>query len=142
MNFVKFLLGILVLFLATSFGVKNMGPVELAYFVGDRTFQLPVFFLVLLSIVFGALIACAFFVVEHLRFRRRVKQQDRQLIDLQERLRESELRSSLHAAPTEEEPEEKGDGELDTTPNAYPSPVPVPLPATAESRESTEETSA
>ena len=86
MNFVKFLFVLVVLFVAASFGAKNMGAVEITYFLGDRTLAPPVFFVVLSAVALGALVAWAYFGVSHVRLRRQARHQQREIADLQRRL--------------------------------------------------------
>jgi uncharacterized integral membrane protein len=72
----------LLLVLAATFAVENGEDVTLRYYFGLQSHPIPLFLLILLSVVLGILIALAFLIRDHLNLRREIRQRDSALRSL------------------------------------------------------------
>ncbi len=95
MAVIRWLLILMVLFVLIIFGVENMGPVTLSYYYGNL--HIPLFFLVLLAVMAGALLAGLLGLVDQVRLRARLRQKGKIVDKL-----EAEVKS-LRNLPLDEE---------------------------------------
>lgn len=100
MGVVRWLMILVVLFVLIIFGVENMGMVTLRFSVTDLfgyEAQMPLFFVVVLSVFGGAAIAGLIGLADHVRLHSRIRKQKKSIDRL-----ENEVKS-LRNLPLEEE---------------------------------------
>jgi uncharacterized integral membrane protein len=96
---VKIVFLTLLFMLGIALAVENTEPVALSYF-GHRLVPMPLFALVLVSVLAGVLLAAAAFLVDLWSLRRALREKDRELAALRARQseREEEPLAARHAA--------------------------------------------
>lgn len=72
--------------LGITFAMENTGWVVLRYYFGLETPPVPVFLLVLFSVLFGVLLAGVGFVVDEWSLRRALREKEREIAALQKEL--------------------------------------------------------
>ncbi len=73
----------LLFILGITFSMENTGPVVLRYYFGFETPPLPLFLLVLISILLGICLAGAGFLVDEWILRRALREKERQVAALE-----------------------------------------------------------
>ena len=91
-KFVKVVLITLLFIFGVTFSVENSQPLVLRYYFGFETPPLPLFLLVLFSVLVGVLLAGLGFLVDQHVLKRALREKDRQ-IDALKREAESHQRS-------------------------------------------------
>ena len=94
-SYLKAIVLILVLIFLITFGVKNSQAVLLNYYFGVLDMGIPLYVLVYLSVVIGIVIGMIIGLQSRLSLRRKVKESEREMKDLKERLAEEAQRSLL-----------------------------------------------
>lgn len=84
----KFILILLIIALVVTFGAKNMTPVELKYYFGLDSQGIPLFFLLIAAVAFGAFVVWLYFAIYQIKVRGIVKKQARRIRELEKELGE------------------------------------------------------
>lgn len=77
----------LLFILGITFSMENVDPVVLRYYFGLETPPVPLFLLVLFSILLGILLAGAGFLIDQWSLRRALREKERQVASLENELR-------------------------------------------------------
>jgi uncharacterized integral membrane protein len=73
----KFIIGLIVLVVLASFAVNNSEPVVLKYYFGYATPKVPLYVVVLIAVVVGAILAALFAIGERFYFMYELRKRDR-----------------------------------------------------------------
>jgi uncharacterized integral membrane protein len=73
--------------LGITFSMQNVDPIVLRYYFGLETPPLPLFLLVMFSILFGVVLAGAGFLVDQWSLRRALREKERQVAALETELK-------------------------------------------------------
>jgi uncharacterized integral membrane protein len=74
-----------------TFSMQNTGWVVLRYYFGLETPPLPLFLLVLFSILLGVVLACAGFLFDEWSLRRALREKERRVASLENELRQKTI---------------------------------------------------
>jgi uncharacterized integral membrane protein len=77
----------LLFILGITFSMQNADPIVLRYYFGWETPPLPLFLLVMFSILFGVVLAGAGFLIDQWALRRALREKDRQVASLENELK-------------------------------------------------------
>ena len=83
----KTILFTLLFILGITFSMQNVDPIVLRYYFGLETPPLPLFLLVMFSILFGVVLAGAGFLVDQWSLRRALREKERQVAALENELK-------------------------------------------------------
>jgi uncharacterized integral membrane protein len=79
----------LLFILGITFSMQNVDPVVLKYYFGLETPPVPLFLLVLFSILLGILLAGAGFLMDQWSLRRALREKERQVVSLENELKQT-----------------------------------------------------
>jgi uncharacterized integral membrane protein len=79
----------LLFILGITFSMQNVEPVVLKYYFGLETPPVPLFLLVLFSILLGILLAGAGFLMDQWSLRRALREKERQVVSLENELKQT-----------------------------------------------------
>lgn len=79
----------LLFILGITFSMQNVEPVVLRYYFGLETPPVPLFLLVLFSILLGILLAGAGFLIDQWSLRRALREKERQVVSLENELKQT-----------------------------------------------------
>jgi putative membrane protein len=71
-----------------TFSMQNAEPLKLKYYFGLETPEIPLFLLVLVSILVGVLLAGMSFIVDQWSFRKSLREKERRIASLEKELKE------------------------------------------------------
>jgi putative membrane protein len=71
-----------------TFSMKNAEPLTLKYYFGLETPEIPLFLLVLVSVLVGVLLAGLSFIVDQWSFRKSLREKERRIASLEKELKE------------------------------------------------------
>jgi uncharacterized integral membrane protein len=77
----RWVIALVFLFVMVIFGVKNMQPVEVDYYFGSV--RLPLFLLMAVLVMVGAVFAAVIGLAEQMRFQARIRRLNRRIDDLE-----------------------------------------------------------
>jgi len=97
MKILKTLLFGLLLLIIITFSMKNAGYVRLGYFSVIHQFEIPLFLLVLLSILFGMFMGAVVDLIKRHRVKKGIRRRQKVMDELQKELRS--LRSLIFSGP-------------------------------------------
>lgn len=100
----KFIIGLIVLVVLASFAVNNSDPVVLRYYFGYATPPVPLYVIVLVAVVVGAILAALFAIGERFHFMYALRKRDRVIREM-----EGELVSLRNLPLAEPLPAPKGE---------------------------------
>jgi len=81
----------LLFILGITFSMQNVDPVVLRYYFGLETLPVPLFLLVLFSILLGILLAGAGFLMDQRSLRRALREKERQVASLENELKQKTI---------------------------------------------------
>ncbi len=87
----KTILLALLFILGITFSMQNTGWVVIRYYFGLETPPVPLFLLVLFSILFGVVLACAGFLIDQWSLRRALRAKERQVASLESELKQRSM---------------------------------------------------
>ncbi len=90
MRILMFLFWLFLFVVFVLFAVLNMHPVELNFYL-YRTGQVPLFIVVIVSVLFGALLSSLYYLLDYLKLKYRLREKDKTIKDLNKRLSELEV---------------------------------------------------
>ncbi len=79
----KFIIGLIVLVVLASFAVNNSEPVVLGYYFGYATPPVPLYVIVLVAVVVGAILAALFSIAERFHFMYELRKRDRVIREME-----------------------------------------------------------
>lgn len=91
----------LLFILGITFAMENTGWIVLRYYFGLETPPVPIFLLVLFSVLLGVLLAGAGFIVDEWSLRRALREKERQIASLEKELQPYRERAMAGVATKE-----------------------------------------
>lgn len=94
-TYVKWIIIIIILLFFITFGVKNSQIVYLNYYFNIQGVELPIYGLVFISILLGIIAGMVIGIADRLMLKRKVKDREREIRELRERLSRQEAESKV-----------------------------------------------
>lgn len=104
-----FLFWLVLFIIFVLFAVLNMHPVELNFYL-YKTGQVPLFIVVIVSVLFGALLSSLYYLLDYLKLKYRLREKDKTIKELNKRLNELEVLVHRKVESTEKKDEKSIEG--------------------------------
>lgn len=106
----KFILTLLIIALVVTFGARNMAPIELKYYFGLNSQGIPLFFLLIAAVAFGAFIVWLYFAIYQIKIRKILKNQAKRIKEMEKELAQSSAAYGREEAMPKEAEKQKPPG--------------------------------
>lgn len=81
----------LLFILGITFSMQNAQPLKLKYYFGLETPDIPLFLLVLVSVLVGVLLVGMSFIVDQWSFRRTIREKERRIASLEKEIKTNQV---------------------------------------------------
>ncbi|MGB9667357.1 MAG: LapA family protein [Thermosulfidibacteraceae bacterium] len=106
MRYLVFFLWLIFFFLFVGFAVLNMHPVKVSLYFYE--FQnIPLFMVIIASILVGAISSWLYSITDHIKLRWKLREKDKEIKELQKRLRELDILSKQSSQIVEQKTGQK-----------------------------------